>query len=271
MLDRQGEVRALRPIVRDIDADVLSPEGLRFLAAVDVDRLPLVPAPMRLGPPVAQVREIIAIGLNYRGHAHEANLPVPQEPVVFSKSTSSISGPYDDIILPFNSTKVDWEIELGVVIGSKTRRVTAEQARSCIAGYVMVNDVSERSWQLERGGQWQKGKGFDTFTPIGPWLVTTSEIADPGSLTLTLAVNDQQRQHGHTEDLIFSVDRLVSYCSEFMTLMPGDLIVTGTPAGVGIAMKPPQFLAPGDRIDMAISGLGHQQHLVRAEVAEDGR
>ncbi|WP_175108606.1 fumarylacetoacetate hydrolase family protein, partial [Pararobbsia alpina] len=182
---------------------------------------------------------IIAIGLNYREHARESGLAIPVEPVVFAKSTSSISGPNDDIVLPAGSEKTDWEIELGIVIGSVTKRVDNEKARASIAGYCLVNDVSERAWQIERAGQWGKGKSFDTFTPIGPWLVTGDEV-DPNALDLSLKVNGQIRQHGNTSDLIFDVDTIVSYVSQFMTLMPGDLIITGTPAGVGLGMKPPQ-------------------------------
>ena len=261
LLDSDGNVRALRPIVHDIDSDVLSPEGLQFLEALDPKKLPLVSNPGRLGPPLAAVRQIVAIGLNYLAHANEAGLPVPAEPVVFQKSTSSISGPDDDVILPPNSEKTDWEIELGVVIGSVTKHVDKRSAYAHIAGYCMVNDISERAWQIERAGQWGKGKSFDTFTPIGPWLVTGSEV-DPNALALSLKVNGEVRQQGDTSDLIFDVGTLVSYVSQFMTLMPGDLIITGTPSGVGLGMKPAQFLAAGDVIDMTITGLGTQRHSV---------
>ncbi len=261
ILDSMGNIRALRPIVRDIDATVLSPEGLRFLSALDISKLPLVSNPGRLGSPIGAVREIIAIGLNYRDHAKESGLAIPSEPVVFSKSTSSISGPNDDIQLPPGSEKTDWEIELGIVIGSVAKHVTKEAARQYVAGYCMVNDVSERAWQIERGGQWGKGKSFDTFTPVGPWLVTGDEL-DPNALDLKLQVNGQTRQQGNTSDLIFNVDTVVSYVSQFMTLMPGDLIITGTPAGVGLGMKPPKYLADGDVIDMSITGLGTQRHAV---------
>ncbi|HKR42899.1 MAG TPA: fumarylacetoacetate hydrolase family protein [Paraburkholderia sp.] len=262
-LDSEGRIRALRPIVRDIDQDVLSPEGRRFLSAVDVTQLPIVPGTPRLGPPVKSVREIIAIGLNYRDHALEAALPIPDEPVVFGKSTSSISGPYDDIVLAPGSTRTDWEIELGIVMGSVASRVGPDEAMASVAGYCMVNDVSERQWQLHRNGQWGKGKSFDSYTPIGPWLVTPDEIANPQGLELRLSVNGQQRQLGHTEDMIFGVANVVSYCSQFMTLQPGDLIITGTPAGVGLGMKPPAYLAAGDVITMGITGLGLQRHVVR--------
>ncbi|WNC95511.1 fumarylacetoacetate hydrolase family protein (plasmid) [Paraburkholderia sp. FT54] len=261
LLDLEGNVRALRPIVHDIDNDVLSPEGLRFLEALDPKKLPLVDKPGRLGAPLAAVRQIVAIGLNYLAHANEAGLPVPAEPVVFQKSTSSISGPDDEVILPPGSEKTDWEIELGVVIGSVARRVDKSSAYAHIAAYCMVNDISERAWQIDRAGQWGKGKSFDTFTPIGPWLVTGSEV-DPNALTLSLKVNGEIRQQGDTSDLIFDVGTLVSYVSQFMTLMPGDLIITGTPSGVGLGMKPPRFLAAGDVIDMTITGLGTQRHSV---------
>jgi ureidoglycolate lyase len=264
LLDADGHVRALSPIVREIDADVLSPEGLGVLAAIDPQRLPKVHAPQRLGPPVSRVREIIAIGLNYRDHALEANLPIPTEPVVFSKSTSSLCGPDDDILLPRGSVSTDWEVELGIVIGASAANVDRDDAWRCIAGYCMVNDVSERDWQLSRGGQWGKGKSFDTFTPMGPWLVTTDELAQPRELALTLEVNGERRQHGKTADMIFGVDEIVSYCSRFMTLKPGDLIITGTPAGVGLGMRPPQYLKDGDVVDMRITGLGTQHHKVRA-------
>ncbi|WP_028208168.1 fumarylacetoacetate hydrolase family protein [Paraburkholderia nodosa] len=263
VLDSEGRIRALSPIVRDIDQDVLSPEGRRFLSAVDVTQLPVVPGTPRLGPPVRSVREIIAIGLNYSDHALEAALPIPDEPVVFGKSTSSISGPYDDIVLAPGSTRTDWEIELGIVMGSVASRVGPDEAMASVAGYCMVNDVSERQWQLHHNGQWGKGKSFDTYTPIGPWLVTPDEIANPQALELRLSVNDQQRQLGRTEDMICGVAHLVSYCSQFMTLQPGDLIITGTPAGVGLGMKPPAYLAAGDVITMGITGLGQQRHVVR--------
>lgn len=261
LLDSDGNVRALRPIIRDIDADVLSPEGIRFLKALDLAKLPLVQDVTRLGSPIGTVREIIAIGLNYREHAKESGLAIPTEPVVFHKSTSSISGPNDDIVLPPDSAKTDWEIELGIVIGSTASKVGKEEAHAHIAGYCLVNDVSERTWQIERGGQWGKGKSFDTFTPVGPWLVTGDEL-DPHALELTLQVNGAIKQHGHTSDLIFNVNEVVSYVSQFMTLRPGDLIITGTPSGVGLGMKPPQYLAAGDIVDMSATGLGTQHHRV---------
>jgi 2-keto-4-pentenoate hydratase/2-oxohepta-3-ene-1,7-dioic acid hydratase in catechol pathway len=263
MLAADGSVRALSPIIKDIDESVLSPEGMRFLEALDPLKLPRVDARGRIGSPLGDVKEIIAVGLNYRQHAMESNLPIPSEPVVFFKSTSSLCGPGDDILLPPGSTSTDWEIELGIVIGSTASRIDKSEARKCIAGYVMVNDVSERHWQVERGGQWSKGKCFDTFTPVGPWLVSASEL-ESGSLELKLDVNGAARQRGNTADLIFDVDTIVSYCSQFMTLRPGHLIITGTPAGVGFGMTPRTYLAHGDVVDMSITGLGTQRHLVRA-------
>jgi ureidoglycolate lyase len=264
MLDPSGTLRALSPIVKDIDATVLSPQGLRFLAALDATKLPVVEGTPRLGAPIGAIREIIAIGLNYRDHAIEANLPIPTEPVVFGKSTSSVSGPHDDIVLPPGSTSTDWEVELGIVIGSVTSRVSEDTAWASIAGYCLVNDVSEREWQLHKGGQWGKGKSFDTFTPVGPWLVSADEIERPGNLELSLKVNGERRQLGNTENMIFPINVIVSYVSHFMTLRPGDLIITGTPAGVGFGMKPTQFLKDGDLIDMSITGLGVQTHRVKA-------
>lgn len=268
LLDNEGRIRDLWPVVRDIDEVAISPEGLRFLGALEPSRLPLVEGTPRLGVPLQRVREIIAIGLNYRDHAEESKLPIPTEPVVFSKSTSSLGGPDDDISLPPGSKSTDWEIELGIVIGSTTRHVDAETAWRSIAGYTIVNDVSERDWQLHKGGQWGKGKSFDSFTPVGPWLVTADEVGRPSGLRLALAVNGQQRQLGNTDDMIFPVNDIVSYVSQFMTLRPGDLIITGTPAGVGLGMKPPTYLKPGDVIDMSITGLGVQKHEVKTTTGE---
>jgi ureidoglycolate lyase len=262
LLDEMGIVRSLSPVVRDIDATVFCPEGLRFLEALVPAKLPAVSGAVRFGPPVARFREIIAVGLNYREHAQESHEPSPQEPIVFSKSLSSINGPDDDIVLPPGSKKTDWEIELGIVIGKKASRVSPEQAREHVAGYCLVNDVSERCWQLERGGQFGKGKSFDTFTPVGPWLVTASELPDPQNITLHLDVNGEAMQRGNTRDMIFGVDVIVSYISTFMTLCPGDLISTGTPNGVGFARNPPRFLKQGDRITMTTDVLGAQSHRV---------
>lgn len=264
LLDERGTIRALSPVVRDIDETILSPEGLRFLEALDPQKLPAVAGPVRLGPPVGRFREIIAVGLNYRKHAEESNLPLPKEPVIFAKSVSSVCGPDDDIILPSGSEKTDWEIELGIVIGTRASRVGLDRAREHVAGYCLVNDVSERAWQMERGGQWGKGKSFDTFAPVGPWLVTADAVRDPQNIGLNLDVNGEARQRGNTSDMIFGVDAVISYISSYMTLCPGDLIITGTPAGVGMGMKPPCYLKKGDIITMNAEGLGSQRHVVVA-------
>ena len=264
MLDGRDQIRSLHPVIKDIDVNLLTPEALRFLEAIDPEKLPLVDGQQRIGSPVQQFRQIIAIGLNYRNHAKESGLPVPKEPVVFHKSISSIVGPNDDIALPADALKTDWEVELGIVIGTSASRIDASQARQHIAGYCLVNDVSERHWQVDRGGQWGKGKSLDSFTPVGPWLVTTSELSDPKVLDLTLDLNGVRKQHGNTSDMVFDVDTIVSYLSQFMTLHPGDLIITGTPAGVGMGRNPPEYLKAGDRIDMFGTGLGKQSHTVKA-------
>ncbi len=264
LIDKDGHVRSLWPVIKDIGPDILSPDALNFLEAIDPARLPLAPEGERLGSPVGNIRQIIAIGLNYRDHAIEAKMPIPVEPVVFMKSVSSIAGPNDDTVLPPGSTKTDWEVELGIFIGSVARRVPKSEALQCVAGYCMVNDVSERDWQINRGGQWSKGKSFDTFTPVGPWLVTPSSAGDLHALELELSINGVRKQHGTTADMIFDVASLVSHLSEVTTLYPGDLIITGTPAGVGLGMSPQQFLKAGDVVDMQITGLGTQHHKVVA-------
>jgi len=262
LLDRDGNIRALSPIVRDLDASVLSPEGLAMLAAIDVERLPLVQGKPRIAAPLSSFREVLGIGLNYRDHALEAGLPIPTEPILFAVSSASICGPEDPITIPAGSQHTDWEVEVGIVIGSPVSRADESAAAAAIAGYVGVNDVSERDWQMNRGGQWGKGKSFDTFTPVGPWIATVDEIPDVGNIELTLKVNGETRQKGNTRDMIFSATYLVSYLSQFMTLQPGTLIITGTPAGVGLGMKPPQFLKPGDLLEQSIEGLGNQRHEV---------
>ncbi len=264
LIDKDGNVRSLWPVIKDIGPEILSPEALKFLEAIDPARLPLAPQGERLGAPVANIRQILAIGLNYRDHAIEAKMPIPAEPVVFTKSVSSVTGPNDDIILPPGSVKTDWEVELGIFIGSVARHVSKSEALQCVAGYCLVNDVSEREWQLNRGGQWSKGKSFDTFCPVGPWLVTPSSAGNVRALELTLSVNGVQKQRGTTADLIFDVESVVSYLSEVTTLYPGDLIITGTPAGVGLGMSPQQFLKAGDVVDLQISGLGTQRQKVVA-------
>jgi 2,4-didehydro-3-deoxy-L-rhamnonate hydrolase len=262
LIDRAGKMRDLSKVLDDITPATLSPQGLDALRAVDADALPLIEGRPRIGCPVAGIRNFIAIGLNYIDHAQESNLPVPEEPIIFNKHLSSISGPNDDIVLPSNSRKGDWEVELGVFIGSPAKAVSETDALSHVAGYTIVNDVSEREFQIERKGQWVKGKSLDTFGPVGPWLVTRDEVPDPQARSLWLELNGERVQDGTTAKMIFPVKFLVSYVSQFMTLMAGDLIITGTPAGVGMGMKPPRFLADGDRIRLSVEGLGEQNQLV---------
>lgn len=263
LLDRDGKIRDLSGVVRDIDGETLAPSVLDRLRRTDPTTLPLVPGNPRVGPCVGNVPKFVAIGLNYRAHAAEAGAAIPSEPVIFMKATSCICGPNDDVIIPKGSQKTDWEVELGIVIGSITRYIAVHDAPRHIAGYCVVNDVSEREFQMERLGQWTKGKSADTFGPIGPWVVTTDEVPDPGKLALWTEVNGKRVQNSNTADLIFGVDHIVSYLSHFMTLMPGDVIATGTPSGVGFGMKPPQFLKPGDRMRLSVESLGEQnQRLV---------
>jgi 2,4-didehydro-3-deoxy-L-rhamnonate hydrolase len=260
ILDAEGKIRDLSGKIDDIDGDKLSPAKLRELAALDLSSLPVVEGSPRLGVPVARIGKFIAIGLNFSDHAAESGLPVPQEPIVFTKAISSITGPNDNVIIPRGSKKTDWEVELGVVIGTRASYVTKDEALAHVAGYVVVNDVSEREYQIERGGTWDKGKGCDTFGPIGPWLVTTDEVGDVQNLSMWLDVNGERKQTGTTATMIFDVATLVSYISEFMTLMPGDVITTGTPPGVGMGMKPqPQYLKAGDVVRLGIEKLGEQQ------------
>jgi 2,4-diketo-3-deoxy-L-fuconate hydrolase len=235
LLDRDGKVRDLSGMVRDIDGEALAPASLDRLRRTDATTLPLVPGTPRLGPCVARVSKIVAIGLNYRAHAAETGAAIPKEPIFFMKATSCICGPDDDVIIPKGSQKTDWEVELGIVIGSVARYVTVQDARKHIAGYCVVNDVSEREFQIERGGQWTKGKSADTFGPMGPWVVTADEVPDPGKLGLWTEVNGKRVQNSNTSELIFGIDEIVSYVSQFMTLLPGDVIPTGTPSGSGSA------------------------------------
>lgn len=259
MLDAHGNLRDLSGLLRDIDTRLIAPEGLQALAALDPERLPRVPGEPRLGVPLNGIGKFIAVGLNYSDHAAEAGMPIPGEPILFSKATSCISGANDDVELPEGSVKGDWEVELGVVIGSLARGVSEADALRHVAGYCVINDVSEREYQLERGGgQWDKGKGFDTFGPIGPWLVSADEIANPQALDMWLEVNGERVQAGNTRTMIFSVAHLVSYISCCMTLMPGDVIATGTPPGVGMGFRPPRYLKPGDAMRVGIAGLGEQ-------------
>jgi 2-keto-4-pentenoate hydratase/2-oxohepta-3-ene-1,7-dioic acid hydratase in catechol pathway len=265
MLDANGQVRDLSGRIADLRADMLTPEGLAPLRAIDPASLPLVASPGRLAPPWSGMGKFICVGLNYADHAAESGMPVPAEPVLFTKHTSTVVGCNDPVVLPQGSTKTDWEVELGVVIGSKARYVSEADALSHVAGYCVVNDVSEREYQLERGGTWDKGKGCDTFGPVGPWLVTADEVSDPQDLPMWLEVNGQRFQNGSTRTMVFGVAQLVSYISRFMTLYPGDLITTGTPPGVGMGHKPqPVFLKPGDKMTLGISGLGQQNQTVFA-------
>ncbi|ARP79898.1 2-hydroxyhepta-2,4-diene-1,7-dioate isomerase [Bordetella genomosp. 9] len=264
MLDRDGKVRDLSGVVPDITADLLTPQGLAPLAKVDPASLPLVAEPGRIAPPWRGMGKFVCIGLNYADHAAESGLPIPAEPVVFMKPTSCVIGPNDPVVLPQDSVKGDWEVELGVVIGARARYVSEADALKHVAGYCIVNDVSEREYQIERGGTWDKGKGCDTFGPVGPWLVTPDEIGDPQNLAMWLDVNGKRMQTGSTRTMIFNVAQVVSYVSRFMTLYPGDLISTGTPPGVGLGMKPPVYLKAGDRMRLGIDGLGEQQQPVHA-------
>jgi 2-keto-4-pentenoate hydratase/2-oxohepta-3-ene-1,7-dioic acid hydratase in catechol pathway len=265
LLDAQGRVRDLSALLPDITAATLAPAGLAALAAVDASKLPVVEEPGRIAPPYSGVGKFIAIGLNYSDHAAESNMPVPKEPVVFTKTTSCIVGCNDAVVLPQGSVKGDWEVELGFVIGSTARYVREADALKHVAGYCVVNDVSEREYQLERGTQWDKGKGCDTFGPVGPWLVTADEVGDPQSLGMWLDVNGKRFQTGNTRTMVFGVAQLVSYLSRFMTLYPGDLITTGTPPGVGMGVKPsPVFLKPGDVMTLGIDRLGSQRQAVHA-------
>jgi 2,4-didehydro-3-deoxy-L-rhamnonate hydrolase len=272
LMDATGQLRDLSAIVPDIGAAQLSPAALKKLSKLKADKLPLVKGDPRMGCPVAGIGKFIAIGLNYSDHAAEAGMPIPKEPIVFMKATSCIQGPDDNVMLPKGSKKSDWEVELGVVIGTKAQYVTQKEALAYVAGYCVVNDVSEREYQLERGPQWDKGKGCDTFGPIGPWLVTTDEIPNPQKLGMWLDLNGQPMQQGNTKTMIFGVAKIVSYLSQFMTLLPGDVITTGTPPGVGMGLKKdgqpaPRFLKKGEVMTLGIQGLGVQTQKVVAHSA----
>jgi 2-keto-4-pentenoate hydratase/2-oxohepta-3-ene-1,7-dioic acid hydratase in catechol pathway len=263
LIDAEGKLRDLSAVIKDVTPDQLGDAALAKLGKLKTDKLPLVKGKPRMGSPVANVGKFIAIGLNYADHAAESNLPIPKEPIVFMKATTCIQGPNDDVMLPKGSVKTDWEVELGVVIGTKARYVSQKEALNFVAGYCTINDVSEREYQIERGGTWDKGKGCDTFGPIGPWLVTRDEVPNPQKLAMWLEVNGKRVQNGSTKTMIFSVAKIVSYVSQFMTLMPGDVITTGTPPGVGMGMKPnPVYLKKGDVITLGIEGLGDQQQTV---------
>ncbi|MBX6320629.1 MAG: fumarylacetoacetate hydrolase family protein [Rhodospirillaceae bacterium] len=259
LIDGKGVLRDLSAHVPDITPEVLAPERLAALARIAPETLPAVPGDPRLGPPLSGISKIIAVGLNYVAHAKESGMAIPSEPVLFTKHITSISGPNDPVVIPRGSKKTDWEVELAVVIGRTTRYVNESEALDHVAGYTICNDVSEREYQLERGGQWVKGKSCDTFCPLGPWLATKDEIPDPQALDLWLEVNGERVQNSNTSDMIFSVRKIVSYISHFITLSPGDVIPTGTPFGVGLGLKPQRFLKPGDTMRLGITGLGEQR------------
>jgi 2-keto-4-pentenoate hydratase/2-oxohepta-3-ene-1,7-dioic acid hydratase in catechol pathway len=266
ILDEEGRIRALSPAIADITPDVISPEGLMVLAALDVDRLPLVEGNHRISVPVAGIRQFFAIGLNYQGHIEEAarnGIVAPDEPMLFNKAITSLSGPDDDIVLPAGAVAGDWEVELAVVIGTEASRIPIDRALDHIAGYCLANDVSERDWQVKLGGQFVKGKSGPTFGPLGPWLVTTDEIPDPQQVDLRLTVNGIERQKTNTVDMVFSAAYIVSHVSQVLRLLPGDVITTGTPAGVGAGFEPPIYLNDGDVVELESAQLGHQRQTVR--------
>lgn len=262
ILDDDGNARDLSAIIDDIDGTTLP--GLDALSAVDPQSLPFVEKGVRIGPCVGGIGKFICIGLNYADHAAESGMPIPEEPIVFFKATSAVVGPEDDVVIPRGSEKTDWEVELGVVIGKELRYADEAAAAAGIAGYCVVNDLSERAWQLERGGQWVKGKSADTFGPIGPWLVTADEVGDPNNLAMWLEVDGHRYQHGSTSTMIFDPVFIVSYLSGFMSLQPGDVISTGTPPGVGMGQKPPRYLRPGQTITLGIEKLGQQRQRTKA-------
>jgi ureidoglycolate lyase len=263
IIDSAGKIRDLSSVLADIDAGTLSDEGLNNIRKIDLQELPEANDIDRIGCPVANVGKLICIGLNYSDHAKESNMPIPTEPVVFMKATSAIIGPNDDVLLPAGSKKGDWEVELAVVIGKTARNVSESNALEHVAGYTICNDVSEREWQLEHGSQWSKGKSFDTFAPIGPWLVTKDEIKDPHNLPMWLDLNEKRMQTGNTNTMIFGIEKLISYLSYFVTLNPGDIVSTGTPPGVGMGIKPEAvYLKAGDQMRVGIDGLGEQQQNV---------
>lgn len=266
IIDSEGRIRDLSKIVKDIDGTMLEAGGLAKIKKAKIDRLPRVSGKPRIGPCIGHVRNFIAIGLNYADHAAEAGAPIPKEPIIFNKAPTSICGPNDNTIIPKESTKLDYEIELGIVIGKRSRYLAKDKAMSAVAGYFLSNDVSERAFQIDRSsGQWNKGKGCETFGPIGPWFVTRDEIKDPQNLDMLLTVNGETRQKGNTRTMIFGVEHLVWYCSQFFVMEPGDIIVTGTPPGVALGMKPaPKFLQAGDIVKLSIKGLGEQTQKIVA-------
>jgi 2-keto-4-pentenoate hydratase/2-oxohepta-3-ene-1,7-dioic acid hydratase in catechol pathway len=263
IIDEAGKLRDLSRVVKDIAGDALSPSGLASIKKANLARLPLVKGKLRLGPCVGGTRQFIGIGLNYSDHAAEAGMPIPKEPIMFSKAPTCICGPNDDTIIPKDSGKLDWEVELAIVIGRRAKYIASEkEALNFVAGYCVCNDVSERVFQIERSGQWMKGKGCENFGPVGPWLVTRDEVKNPQNLDMWLDVNGERRQSGNTRTMIFSAAHIVWYCSQFFTMEPGDIITTGTPPGVGLGMKPPQFLKAGDTVRLGIAGLGAQTQKV---------
>ena len=262
VLDRDGAIRDLSGVIPDVGGAVLAPASLAKLRDLNQAALPIVASTQRIGPCVGGVGKFICVGLNYSDHAAESNMPVPKEPIIFMKATSAIIGPNDDVMIPRDSTKSDWEVELGVIIGTEAKYVDESDALSYVAGYCVVNDLSERAFQIEGTGQWVKGKSADTFGPIGPWLVTTDEVPDPQDLHLWLEVDGHRYQDGSTQTMVFGVAYLVSYLSRFMSLQPGDIISTGTPPGVGLGMKPPKYLQAGNRMKLGIDGLGEQTQTV---------
>jgi 2-keto-4-pentenoate hydratase/2-oxohepta-3-ene-1,7-dioic acid hydratase in catechol pathway len=264
LVDDHGRVHDLSGVLPDITASTLEPHNLDRLRKLDIASLPVVPQPGRIAPPWSGMGKFLCIGLNYSDHAAETGAAIPKEPIIFMKPTSALVGPNDAVVLPQGSVKTDWEVELGVVIGTKARYVSEADALKHVAGYCVVNDVSEREYQIERGGTWDKGKGCDTFGPVGPWMVTADEIENPQELAMFLDVNGKRCQNGSTKTMIFGVANLVSYCSRFMTLYPGDLISTGTPPGVGLGMKPPTYLKAGDEMHVGIAHLGEQRQRVHA-------
>jgi len=263
-LDANGTIRDLSGIIDDVNGDTLSPANLDELKALNLGTLPEIGGDLRLGPPVADVSKVVCIGLNYSDHAAETGSPIPSEPIIFMKAPTAISGPNDDIMLPRGSEKTDWEVELGIVIGKRASYVEESEALEYVAGYCVVNDVSERAFQIEGTGQWVKGKSADSFCPFGPWMVTKDEIDDPNELGIWLTVDGERCQNGSTNTMIFNVPHLISYISRHMTLLPGDLIPTGTPPGVGMGMNPQQFLRPGNVVRLGIDGLGEQEQKVVA-------
>jgi 2-keto-4-pentenoate hydratase/2-oxohepta-3-ene-1,7-dioic acid hydratase in catechol pathway len=265
LLADDGQIRDLSGVIPDLAGESLLPESIQKLRRTDVPRLPVVPGKSRLGPCVGSVGKFVCIGLNYSDHAKEAGMPIPAEPVIFMKATSAICGPDDDVVIPRGSTKMDWEVELGVVIGKPGKYIAEADALSHVAGYCLVNDVSERAFQIDGTGQWVKGKSADTFGPIGPWLVTPDEVPDPQDLDMWLEVDDHRYQNGSTKTMIFGVASLISYVSRFMSLQTGDIISTGTPPGVGLGRKPPVYLRAGNRMKLSIRGLGQQNQKVVTE------